>query len=86
MGEYEEEVQKDLAQEYGIDETPAVQALSNALRTKGYSLLSLDRLLPVVADKFVLTIQKTEKVPTARRSDILGQPPPALPGVSDCPA
>jgi hypothetical protein len=46
MGEYEEEVQKDLAQEYGIDETPAVQALSNALRTKGYSLLSLDRLLP----------------------------------------
>jgi hypothetical protein len=70
--EDEKKLHDALKQGYGIDETSTVQGISEVLGIKGYSLLSLDRLWPVQADKFVLTVQKTDKVPTARRSDILG--------------
>jgi hypothetical protein len=82
----EKKLQEALEAGYGTDETPTVQAISNALIEKDYALLSLDRLWPLEAEKFVLTIQRTDRVPTARRSDILGQHPLALQDVSDCPA
>jgi hypothetical protein len=85
MNNSEKKLHDAFEEGYGIDETSTVQTISNALIEKDYTLLSLDRLWPLGAEKFVLTVQRTDRVPTARRSDILGQHPLALQDVSDCP-
>ena len=54
-------VQKD-GVGYGFDESPAWIELAQALATKEYKLLRLERLDPAEADIFIIKVQDTKPI------------------------
>jgi hypothetical protein len=65
-------VQKEGDNEGGIDESPTWIELSQALATKEYRLLRLERLEPVAADTFLIKVQDTK--PIGRKLGTLENP------------
>ena len=62
MSEEEEKFQEALAQGYGIDETTAWNELSQAVDAKGYELLTLERLEPILEGIFFIKVQKKKLI------------------------